>query len=47
MIILLFASVLLWGKRIDEGDWMIALLPAFVEIMIELMLIGSYFGIVQ
>ena len=45
MIILLVTSVLLWGKRIDEGTWSMGLLPAFAELMIELFILAGYLGL--
>ena len=45
MIILFFASVLLWGGKIESEAWMISLLFAFCEIIIELFLLADVLGV--
>jgi hypothetical protein len=45
MIILLIASVLLWGRRIGEDLWLIALMIGLVELLVELLIIVSYLGV--
>ena len=45
MIILLVSAILLWNEKIDDSLFMICLMLALVEIMIELMIVASALGV--
>jgi len=45
MIILFIASILLWGRRIEEETWIMALLPFLIEIIFELYILGLWLGV--
>ena len=45
MIILLVSAILLWNGKIDDSLFVICLMLALVEIMIELMIVASALGV--
>lgn len=47
MIILLIASVLLWGRRIGQDVWLIAMMVGLAEFLVEILVVCSFFGLVQ